>query len=127
MTNSGRYSKRIMNKYGNKKTEVDGIVFDSKLEAERYFELKLMERAGVIRDLQLQPSFELIPAFRKNGKSYRKRSYIADFAYFDIQQGKTIIEDTKGVKTDVYKLKAALFEYLYPNLEIKEITRKDLR
>ena len=54
-------------KYQNHKTVIDGIAFDSKLEANRYAELKVLEKAGIISQLQLQPSFELIPAFTKNG------------------------------------------------------------
>ena len=83
-------------KYGNSKTKVDGIVFDSQLEARRYSELKLLLRAGKIRDLQLQKSFEVIPAqyetfarYGKNGKQLKdgKRCleqncvYKADFVY----------------------------------------------
>jgi hypothetical protein len=59
--------------------------------------------------------------FKKNGKTYRKIVYKADFEYFDIQQGKVIIEDVKGVKTEVYKLKKKLFEYKYPELSITEV------
>lgn len=110
-------------KYGNKKVKVDGINFDSILEATRYSELKYLLRAGIIRDLKLQPSFELIPAFEKNGVKYRRTVYKADFAYFDIEKGKTIIEDTKGFKTKEYILKKKLFEYNYPNFEIVEVTR----
>lgn len=110
-------------KYGNRKIKVDGILFDSQLEASRYCELKILLRAGKIRDLQLQPSFELIPAFEKNGVKNRRTVYKADFAYFDTEKGKTIIEDTKGFKTKEYILKKKLFEYNYPNLEITEITR----
>lgn len=112
-----------MNKYGNKKTIVDGISFDSRLEAKRYRELRLLERAGIIKDLQLQPAFELIPSFKKNGKTYRKTEYKADFSYFDNELGKVIVEDTKGFKTEVYKLKRKLFEYIYKDLEIKEVER----
>ena len=99
-----------MNKYYNKKTEVNGILFDSKLEANRYKELILLQKAGLIKDLILQPSYELIPSFKKNNKTYRKTSYNADFSYFDINQGKIIIEDTKGFKTDIYMLKKKLFD-----------------
>ena len=110
-------------KYGNKKTIIDGITFDSALEAARYSELKLLQRAGAIRDLKLQPVFELIPGFTKNGVTYRKTVYKADFAYFDVEKGKTVIEDTKGFKTKEYILKKKLFEYNYPNFQIVEITR----
>ena len=112
-----------MNKYRNKKIIIDGKELDSKLEGKRYRELKLLERAGVIKDLQLQPAFELLPSFKKNGKTYQKIKYIADFSYFDNELGKVIVEDTKGFKTEVYKLKKKLFEYIYKDLEIKEVER----
>ena len=108
-------------KYHNKKVKIDNITFDSKLEATRYTELKLLERNGIIKDLQLQPSYELIPTFKKDNKTYKKTSYKADFSYFDNELGKTIIEDTKGFKTDVYTLKKKLFEYQYKDLTIREI------
>ena len=117
-------------KYRNTKTVIDGIKFDSKLEAERYAQLKILERAGVIRDLELQPSFELLPSFRKNGKTWRKTVYKADFRYILCEDDKTIIEDVKGstaVITDVFRLKQKLFEYKYPALSIKIVTRKDMK
>lgn len=112
-----------MTKYRNKKVTVDGIVFDSKLEAKRYQELKLLERSGEISDLTLQPEFELIPKFRKNGKTYRKTVYKADFSYFDKRYGKLIVEDTKGFITPVYALKKKLFEYRYKDIEITEVKK----
>ena len=117
-------------KYHNTKTVADGIKFDSKLEAERYEQLKILERAGVIRDLKLQPEYELIPLFRKNGKTWRKTVYKADFRYILSENDKTIIEDVKGstaVITDVFRLKQKLFEYKYPELTIKIVTRKDMK
>ena len=108
-------------KYKNKKVIVDGILFDSKLEAERYKQLKELEQKGVIKNLQLQKNFELIPKFKKRGKVYRKTSYRADFTYTIVATDETIVEDTKGFKTDVYLLKKKLFEYKFPNLEIKEV------
>ena len=116
-------------KYHNKKTVADGIKFDSKLEAERYAQLKILERAGVIRDLELQPEYELIPSFRKNGKTWRRTVYKADFRYILCEDDKIIIEDVKGstvVITDVFRLKQKLFEYRYPELSIKIVTRKDM-
>ena len=106
-------------KYGNRKSMFNGIVFDSKAEANRYRELYLLESAGEIEDLILQPEYELIPAFTKNGKRYRKIMYIADFQY---RKGDDIfVEDVKGYKTEVYKIKKKLFEYKYPNLELIEV------
>lgn len=70
-----------MNKYRNKKIQVDMYVFDSIAESKRYKELKLLERAGEISELELQPKFLLQEGFKKNGKTYRKIEYIADFMY----------------------------------------------
>lgn len=108
-----------MSKYRAKKTVIDGIKFDSKKEAKRYIALKELEKKGNIEKLMLQPRFLLQEGFRKNGKAYRKIEYVADFMYE--QDGKLIIEDVKGIKTDVYKLKQKLFEKRYQDLTIKEI------
>ena len=110
----------MKNKYKNKKTQVDMYVFDSAKEAKRYKELKLLERAGKIRNLELQPHFLLQDSFKKNGRTYRKIEYIADFKY--IENGRTIVEDVKGLQTDVFKIKHKLFEKIYPELELKIIT-----
>lgn len=108
-----------MSKYRAKKTKIDGIKFDSKKEAKRYIALRELEKQGNIGKLILQPRFLLQEGFRKNGKAYRKIEYVADFMYE--QDGKLIIEDVKGMKTDVYKLKQKLFEKRYQDLTIKEI------
>lgn len=109
------------NKFGNKKVVVDGIKFDSKKESQRYIELKLLEETNKIKDLELQKEYELQPSFKKNGKTFRKITYKADFTYFDNEKGKYIVEDVKGFKTEVYKLKNKLFEYKFQDLELKEI------
>lgn len=108
-------------KYHSSRTEIDGIIFDSKAESRRYQELKLMEQSGAIRNLKLQPEFELLPAFEKNGKKHRAVKYRADFSY--IEGNRHIVEDVKGFVTDVYKLKKKLFEYRFPDLTIKEVKR----
>jgi hypothetical protein len=108
-----------MNKYRNKKVIVDDYIFDSIQESRRYKELKLLLRAGEIKELTLQPRFLLQEAFRKNGKSYRKIEYVADFMYW--QDGKYIVEDVKGIQTDVFKLKHKMFEKMYPGLELRII------
>ena len=111
-----------MNKYFNKKVIVDGIKFDSKKEPTRYEQLKILKRAGMIRDLELQPLFVLQEAYTNNkGEKVRAITYKADFIYFDKYLDRYIVEDVKGFKTDVYKLKKKLFEYQYPNLTIEEI------
>jgi hypothetical protein len=108
-------------KYGNRKTGVDGNTFDSKKEAERYVELKLLEKGGVISGLELQPKFELQkPFFDKEGKKHRAITYIADFQYLDKKTGKLVVEDVKGRKTEVYKIKKKLFVYKYPNITFLE-------
>lgn len=108
-----------MNKYRNKKVIVDEKEFDSKREENRYKELKLLERAGEIKDLELQPRFLLQDSFKKNGRTFRKIEYVADFKY--IENGKTIVEDVKGMQTDVFKLKHKIFEKVYPDLELRII------
>ena len=111
-------------KYRNKKTQVDMYVFDSVLEARRYKQLALLEKAGEISNLKLQVPFLLQESFRKNGKTYRKIEYIADFVYEE--KGQTVVEDTKGIKTDVFKIKQKLFEYKYPNLSLKIVAREEI-
>ena len=105
-----------MRKYGNKKVISDGITFDSKKEYRRYCELKLLEKAGEISDLQRQVKFTLIPAQRepdtvgkrggtKKGKLIERECvYVADFVYKDMS-GEEIVEDTKGFRTKDYILK----------------------
>ena len=101
-----------MNKYNAKKTTIDGITFDSKKESERYCELKLRARDknNPITGLELQPEFPC-NITQPNGMTIKVCTYRADFRY--IENGKTIIEDVKGVKTPVYKLKKKLVEALY--------------
>ena len=108
-----------MSKYHNKKVQIDMYVFDSIAESRRYKELALLEKAGQIKELELQPRFLLQESFKKNGKTYRKIEYIADFMY--LQDGKIIIEDVKGKETEAFKLKHKLFEHRYPGYELKII------
>lgn len=110
-----------MSKFKNTKTEVDGITFASKKEAARYQELKLMEKAGQISSLVLQPKFEI----QLNG--IKVCTYIADFCYNDFQKhlsGKSatvaVVEDVKGVRTAVYRLKKKLVKAQY-GIEIQEV------
>ena len=100
------------NKYHAQKETVDGHVFDSKKEASRYRKLRWMQENGIISNLQLQPVFELQPAFTDaTGKRHRKITYRADFKY--TENGREIIEDTKGMETAVFKIKKKLFLYKY--------------
>jgi len=104
-----------MSKYNAIKTTVDGITFDSRKEASRYTELKLLSQAGEIRELRRQVPFELIP---KRGK-LRAIRYVADFVYAD-NHGNDIVEDVKGMKTQVYKLKKRMMLEKY-GIEIQEV------
>lgn len=105
-------------KYNNKKTEIDGITFDSKKEAEYYSMLKILKQAEEIKDFGLQPRYELQPKFSKNGKKYRAITYIADFVIVN-NDGTTEVVDVKGVETQVFKIKKKMFEYQYPDLSLK--------
>lgn len=99
-------------KFGNKKTVVDGITFDSKAEATRYSTLKVLEKANIVADLRLQVPYELTV----NGLKVCR--YIADFVY--TMDGKEIVEDVKGMRTPEYKLKRKLMLAVF-GIEIQEI------
>jgi hypothetical protein len=104
-----------MNKYNAKKTVVDDICFDSKAEALMYRDLKLMEKAGEISNLKLQPKYTLIPAFvNAKGIPIRAVTYRADFAYTDNARGgiKRVV-DCKGMRTQTYLLKKKLFDFKF--------------
>lgn len=106
-------------KYGNRKTEVDGIRFDSKKEAERYCELKLMQRAGIIHDLMRQKPIEIIP---KNDR-FRACYYVADFVY-TTHDGREVIEDVKGYRNgQAYQLFVIKKKLVYERygIEITEV------
>ena len=104
-------------KYGNKKTEVDGITFDSQAEARRYKALKLLERAGEIQALELQPVYEIVPSVTLYGRKRPAVKYKADFRY--IEKGETVVEDVKGMRTPVYNLKRHLMKAVH-GIEIRE-------
>lgn len=110
---------RWPNKYGSKKTEVDGVTFDSKKEAKRYQELRILEKAGEITDLRRQVKFVLIPSQRIDGRvAERAVEYKADFVY--TQDGQTIVEDTKGFRTKDYIIKRKLMLWVH-GIKINEI------
>ncbi len=111
-------------KYSNKKTvRVVGketYEFDSLKEARRFDELILLRRAKKIEKLEVQPEYILCKSFKHNGKTIRGTKYIADFRY--TQDGKTIVEDVKGMKTIQYQIKMKWFLTLYgDSLIFKEI------
>lgn len=99
-------------KYNAIKTTLDGITFASKAEAKRYAELKLLVQAGVIFNLSMQPRFDCVVNEQK------VCTYVADFLY--LEAGKQVVEDVKGMKTPVYKLKKKLVEAIH-NIQITEI------
>ena len=109
--------EKVIKKYGNRKTTVDGITFDSKAEAERYKELKRLELIGAIQCLELQKTYRLCKGRWKNGKPF-SISYRADFVY--ILDGDIIVEDVKGFRTEAYKLKKKLMRVVY-GIEITEV------
>ncbi len=120
------------NKYHSNKTEYNGHTFDSKREAKRYKELELLEKAGEIKDLQMQVKFVLIPAQREpdtigkrggihKGKLIeRECEYIADFVYERTSDGERIVEDTKGMRTKDYILKRKMMLYFH-GIKISEV------
>ena len=109
------------NKYQAQKCVYDGLRFDSKREANRYAELLLLSSSGQITGLQRQVKFELIPAQKDEKGKYLERAvtYIADFVYRD-ENGQTVVEDTKGVRTKDYIIKRKLMLYRY-GIKIREI------
>ena len=122
-----------MNKYGNRKVvTTDGEVFDSQREAMRYQELRLLERAGAIKALKRQVSYELIPAQRepgtigKRGKLIQGKviekavTYISDFVYTDVATGEVVVEDTKGFRTKDYVIKRKMLLYFH-GIRIREV------
>lgn len=126
-----------MSKYNSRKAVVDGITFDSGREAERYSQLKLLEKANKITDLALQVKFELLPAqYAESSEAYSKGPkkgqpkrgkciekaifYVADFLY--CENGRMIVEDAKGCRTKDYIIKRKLFRWRYgEEYEFREV------
>lgn len=113
----GGRMRRGFRKYRNQPTEIDGHRFASKAEARRYQELRLMERAGAIAELQLQPRFKLVVG------EHHVCTYVADFHYLDIKAGVFRTEDVKGVQTPEFKLKAKLMKACL-GIDVVLVTRK---
>ena len=125
--------KPTYNKYHNTKTEVDGIVFDSKKEAKYYLYLKQLEKEGKITDLQRQVQYELVPAvwrdeivhLKTKDKTVRRLvqraiNYVADFVYTDTATGATQVIDAKGFRLETYKLKKKMMRAFH-GIDIKEV------
>ena len=117
-----------MTKYHSRKTEVNGILFDSKLEAERYIQLRLLEKAGEITDLKLKPQFQIFMGYTdaETGERHGSRYYEADFMYLDKANHLVIVEDTKGVETDVFRLKWEYVQSEYPQYMFRMLKRSDV-
>jgi len=114
--------KRFNHKYNASPITINGIRFDSRGEARRYNQLTLMEKAGKICELKLQPSFVLQKGFKdKNSQNIRPIKYIADFQYTETSSGKNVVEDYKGVETESFKIKRKMFLFHYPALELRII------
>ena len=108
-------------KYHNKKVVRDGEKYDSRKEYLRHCELKYLEKGGYISDLRRQVKYVLIPSQKENGKCIeRECSYYADFVYLDNETGETVVEDVKGMRTEVYKLKRKLMLWVH-HIRMKEI------
>lgn len=114
-------------KYKNKKVQAFGITFDSRKEANRYSELRMQEKAGLISHLEIQKKYQLIPSqklpipIKRLGRNYyteRGISYIADFVY--VKNGRVIVEDTKGYATPEYKIKRKLMLYIH-GIQVMEL------
>ena len=106
--------KRSRSKYRNKKTTINGITFDSKWESERYLYLKSLEKAGRIKDLELQPRYNILVNDQKIC------AYVADFKYNKENADgiwEHIVEDAKGVETPEFKLKKKLMKAIF-NIDI---------
>lgn len=119
MASAAEEQRRDMSKYRSVKTEVNGMMFDSKREAEVYTSLKALERAGTIRALERQVKFPLHAVEANTGQKGKVCTYIADFVFQDLD-GRTNIYDAKGYKTAIYRLKKKWFELQY-GLRIVEV------
>lgn len=107
-------------KYGNREKVVDGVVFGSEAEAQRGQELLQLQQAGTITDLEFQVSYTLLEGFRdRQGTWHRPITYIVDAQYRE--GGRLIVEDTKGHKTDKFRIKEKLFRHRYPDIELRLI------
>jgi hypothetical protein len=111
-------------KYGNKKAEVDGRIFDSQKEAAVYMELKVMQEGGLIKDLQCQVPFELVPKQVVGGKTWQPAKYVADFVYTDCLTDEVVVTDVKGYKKgaayNMFTLKKKLMLHVH-GIEVREV------
>ena len=107
-----------MAKYHNTPVVIDGLRFDSKRELARYRELVLLRDAGVISDLVIHPRYTVMDGYnRKDGTHVTAITYVGDFEY--IENGQKVVEDVKGVETQVFRIKRKLFERCYPSVDFR--------
>lgn len=112
-------------KYNARKKEVDGILFDSTREAKRYLELKVMQQAGIISHLELQPRFLIQESFKDaSGKRHRRMEYVGDFQYTNVGDQSYMsetVEDCKGFQTQAFRLKWKLVNQKFPFIYFKMV------
>lgn len=107
------------NKYSAQRVTVDGVVFASKREAARYGELLLLQQAGEIRDLVLQPRYLLLAAFTdSDGVKHRRAEYVGDFGYVE-RGGLVVCEDAKGFSSQLFRLKWKLVKWMHPTVTFR--------
>ena len=105
---TAKETKPKKSKYKNIRVQYNGKWFDSKKEMRRFQQLELLQCAGKIKNLCCQVTYDLLPTTRIGGQTQRKTTYTADFVYWDIEKDCEVIEDAKGMRTDVYKIKRKL-------------------
>lgn len=112
-----------MSKFHNKKTIVDGILFDSQMESHYYLYLKELKEQGVVVDFKLQPIFILQEGFSKDGKRIQPIKYIADFEV-TYNDGHVEIIDVKGKITEAFRIKRKILLYKYRDVDFKCVREK---
>ena len=112
-----------MSKFHNKKTIVDGILFDSQMESHYYLYLKELKEQGVVVDFKLQPVFILQEGFSKDGKKIQPIKYIADFKV-TYNDGHVEIIDVKGKITEAFRIKRKILLYKYRDVDFKCVREK---
>ncbi len=109
------------NKYNARRARLDGYTFDSQAERDRYLDLRLRVTGGQISELEIHTRYELAPAFvDKQGNRHRAIMYTDDFSYYE--NGHRIVEDVKGFKTPVFRIKEKLFRRAYPDLVFRIVS-----
>lgn len=110
-------------KYNAKPVDADGLHFDSRAEAARYWELTTLVRAGEIAELKPHPRFTIWEGVTAKGKR-EKITYVADFQY--TEGGRVVVEDVKGgsaTQTAVWKMKRKMFVCRYPDIDFRVVER----